>query len=305
MTKDIFCIYCLENKDKPKIGEHPIPDSCGSDITTTRVCNTCNQEANDKVDSEFVNMKYIEFLRSILGITTKDGIVKVHQQRINFTEENGNKTTGKLIIKKVGNSFELHPKVIDTDTDTDKKEIRFFNGQDYQHHIKAILKDSNRSGIKMIGFDVERVISNIKGNLTYEIDTEIIKKELIKAAYALATIYLDGFEHTRTGEFMRSFWKGDDISQFNIVPDFQLAIFDDISIDTAKEILNNTSYNHLFSCVKEENGDINLLLCLFNKFTVGLKLLPSCSKQISELFSVQCKAIIIDPVTRETRELNI
>ncbi len=303
MNENVLCVYCLEEKDKPKIGEHPIPDSCGSDITTRRVCNTCNQEANDKVDSAFVNMKYVEFLRSILGITTKDGMVKVLQQRINFTEENGHKTTGKITIKKDGNSFEIHPKVIDAEPS--KKVIRFFVGQDYQNHCNAILKASNSSGTKKIGLNVEKVSSSINGKLTYEIDSDVIKKELIKSAYALATIYLDGFEHTRTGEYMLSFWKGDDISQFNIVPDFQLVVFDGISTDEAKEILNNTSYNHLFSCIKEENGEINLLLSLFNMFTVGVKLLPSCSKQITRVFSLQCKAIIIDPVTRESQELNI
>src|SRR5699024_311408 len=115
------------------------------------------------------------------------------------------------------------PKV--RDAEPNKKEISFFAQQDYQNHINAIFNASKRSGAKKIELNVERVSTTINGKLTYEVDVDIIKKELIKSAYALATIYLDGFEHTRTGEYMRSFWKGDDISQFKLVPDFQLFLF--------------------------------------------------------------------------------
>ncbi|WIF98495.1 HNH endonuclease [Pontibacillus chungwhensis] len=303
MQKKILCVYCLKQKHRTKVGEHPIPDSCGSDITTVRVCKECNGVANNLVDSPFTNMKYIEFIRSVLGITTKEGVIKTHQQKVNFNESSGNRTTGKITIGKEGSTYELHPKVINNPQDL--ISTRFFLGQDHTHHIKAVIKKAQKSNITPVRFNLKKSVTTINGSLKYEVDGEIIRKELIKAMYALATIYLNGFEYTKTGCILRKYWKGEGILSPSIKPEFQLAVFNGLNINEVKNHLNTTSHNHLFSCVKEKNGDILMLLNLFGMLTVAIRLLPKCSKEMNNVLNNECKSIIINPVTRESLEMTI
>jgi hypothetical protein len=58
----VTCVYCGQSAQQSSL-EHVIPDALGGGVTTRAVCRGCNSHMGSDVDAEFVNSKYMQFVR--------------------------------------------------------------------------------------------------------------------------------------------------------------------------------------------------------------------------------------------------
>ncbi|MDV7763997.1 MULTISPECIES: HNH endonuclease [Peribacillus] len=316
-----ICFYCGDSlEDSQRSEEHIIPESCGGNITTWKVCKTCNNRANKEIDEKFKNEWFVSWERAFLGLPDKRG--RKHTERIETTKEDGEKI--QLLVCEEGIVPIAKP---DINWENDKITLKVD-----PRYVTNILKDVEKKAIKQgMNFiapdELPTPISEQVGKvgISKKIDVPVIRREQVKIILGLACFFIPNFTNSTTANLLRNYlW---DPNGKDAIVNLQSKLYPfDVTKDTLPSYIQqgNTVYTtpnegmeievliqtlgieneHIFA-VYRHKGKLRLFLSIFGKINAVIDTCESPDHFYLGPVLYKDTAYIVHPKEKKHKKMNI
>lgn len=282
------CIICRKSQ-KQFSDEHVIPDAIGGHYHIHNVCKSCNSLLGSKVDSKLVNHKFMEFLRFNNKIKSKSNKLPNPLTGIHTNEENPE----FKIQLRLNNNDNLSPYILPTkpnliNLDNNTVKITFtLDEADIDKHTDIIRDICKRNNLPIDSCEITREDKQVNLNkitATFPIDLLEFKICLLKIAYEFAIDCVKGYYQDPSAI---------DISKTLLNANYEDALnychgsgFDDFILREYSKFIDFKDENHYLILSSLQNVGLVCYVCLFNSFSIAIKLSNFDNYKISSIFGI-------------------